>query len=113
MTKAAYVVAEARKGQAGKHHCHWPGCERIVPPAFWGCRKHWGELPYALRQRIWATYQPGQEVSKTPSREYVEAARAVQEWIANRPVEAGVPATAWETLQRELATKRPAQPRLL
>ncbi len=34
------------------------------------------------------TFRPGQEESKTPSREYIEAARAVQDWIAeNHPPE--------------------------
>jgi hypothetical protein len=35
-----------------------------------------------LRNRIWETYRPGQEVTMTPSREYLDAARAVQQWIA-------------------------------
>jgi hypothetical protein len=28
------------------------------------------------------TYVPGQEITKTPSSEYITAAKAVQEWIA-------------------------------
>lgn len=63
------------------HHCHWPGCKRRVKPAVWGCYPHWQALPTALRRRIWATYRIGQEDSKTPSAEYLEVARAVQEWI--------------------------------
>jgi hypothetical protein len=47
----------------------------------WGCKAHWFQLPKDIRDRIWATYQPGQEVSKTPSRQYIEAARAAQDWI--------------------------------
>jgi hypothetical protein len=47
--------------------CHWPGCERQVPPAMWGCKPHWFKLPKQLRDRIWATYEIGQEVSMTPS----------------------------------------------
>lgn len=64
-----------------KHTCHWPGCEQEVPPALWGCKSHWYKLPAALRSRIWATYVPGQEITKTPSEEYMEAAEAVQQWI--------------------------------
>lgn len=64
------------------HTCHWPGCDRIVPPKLWGCRPHWFALPQALRDLIWATYRRGQEVTKTPTREYVQAARQVQDWIA-------------------------------
>lgn len=79
--KADHVRSRAR-GPSGGHHCHWPGCERKVPPAMWGCKAHWFALPPALRSRIWNTYRPGQEDTKTPSREYVEAAKAVQAWIA-------------------------------
>ena len=50
----------------------------------WGCQPHWYRLPKALRDRIWQTYRPGQEISKTPSRDYIAAARAVQEWIAGQ-----------------------------
>lgn len=79
--KVAYVK---RQGQDRRHECHWPGCERQVPPAMWGCRAHWYQLPKALRDRIWATYEIGQERSMRPSEEYLEAARAVQEWIAEQ-----------------------------
>jgi len=66
----------------GKHTCHWPGCQKPVPPAMWGCKGHWFSLPKHLRDRIWATYRRGQEITKSPSPEYIEAALAVQEWIA-------------------------------
>lgn len=76
--KAAYVKSQ---GQTRPHHCHWPGCKQQVPPAMWGCRAHWYRLPKALRDRIWAAYRPGQEKDMKPSREYLEVAREVQEWI--------------------------------
>jgi hypothetical protein len=63
------------------HLCHWPGCTVEVPPKMWGCPKHWGMLPMHLRAAIWKHYRPGQEVDKKPSAFYVEAERAVQEWI--------------------------------
>ena len=63
------------------HHCHWPGCEKDCPPAMWGCRKHWFMLPKRLRDMIWAAYVPGQEITKTPSVDYIWAARCVQNWI--------------------------------
>jgi hypothetical protein len=82
-TKANYVRSQ---GQTRKHHCHWPGCEKQVPPAMWGCRTHWYSLPIDLRSAIWKSYVPGQEASGRPGRAYVDAARAVQEWIAkNHP----------------------------
>lgn len=78
MSKADYVKSQS---QTRKHGCHWPGCERQVPPAMWGCKPHWYALPAILRARIWATYEPGQEVSMTPSDDYMKAAQAVQDWI--------------------------------
>lgn len=63
------------------HHCHWIGCEVPVPPKMWGCRAHWYALPKDLRNQIWRTYVPGQEISKTPSREYIEVVNKVQHWI--------------------------------
>jgi hypothetical protein len=84
--KVAYVK---RQGQTRRHHCHWPGCDKQVPPAMWGCRPHWYSLPDDLRNAIWRSYAPGQEVKGSPSTAYVAAARAVQEWIkANHPTTA-------------------------
>lgn len=65
-----------------RHTCHWPGCQKEVSPAMWGCVQHWFSLPKNLRDRIRATYQCGQEITKTPSLEYLKVARAVQQWIA-------------------------------
>ena len=78
MSKASYVK---RQPQTRPHTCHWPGCGRQVPPAMWGCREHWFALPKPLRDRIWATYRPGQEKDMDPSRDYLDAADAVQRWI--------------------------------
>jgi hypothetical protein len=66
------------------HTCHWPGCPIEVPPRMWGCRAHWYRVPQRLRNRIWNTYVPGQEITKTPSPEYIDAAKAVQQWIAEQ-----------------------------
>lgn len=67
-----------------RHSCHWPGCPRFVPPAKWGCTKHWFALPKGLRDELFKHYVPGQEITKTPSSEYLEAAREVQRWIAEQ-----------------------------
>lgn len=81
--KAGYV---RRQRQTRSHECHWPGCQRQVPPAMWGCRLHWFMLPKALRDRIWQAYVPGQEQRLDPSPEYLAVAREVQDWIrANYP----------------------------
>lgn len=79
--KVDYVKSQP---QSRRHTCHWPGCTKQVPPAMWGCKPHWFKLPYGLRVQIWSSFEPGQEVSLTPSDDYLEAARAVQEWIAEQ-----------------------------
>lgn len=71
-----------RSRQTRDHHCHWPGCTAQVAPAKWGCMKHWMRLPKYLRDKIWATFRPGQETNWTPSREYVRVAQEVQVWIS-------------------------------
>lgn len=78
--KTDYVLRQRAHPQG--HHCHWPGCTQEVPPALWGCKRHWFALPLHLRNEIWRTYRPGQEITKTPSADYIKAAQAVQEWIA-------------------------------
>lgn len=70
-----------RAGQTRNHICHWPGCNKQVPPAMWGCRIHWYSLPSVLRKKIWATYEPGQEITLTPSSDYLTVAEEVQAWI--------------------------------
>lgn len=76
--KRTYV---AKQTQTCRHECHWPGCPRQVPPALWGCKQHWFRLPKPLRDKIWATYVPGQEIRKDPSTAYLDAADEVQKWI--------------------------------
>jgi hypothetical protein len=78
-SKADYV---RRAQQTRSHQCHWPGCNKQVPPAMWGCKQHWFKLPRALRNKIWRTYRPGQENDLDVSADYIAAAREVQEWIA-------------------------------
>lgn len=70
-----------RAGQTRDHGCHWPGCPKTVPPAVWGCKSHWFQLPKRLRDRIWSTYRAGQEIDITPSAEYLKVASEVQLWI--------------------------------
>lgn len=70
--------------EVGVHICHWPGCGKTVPARLWGCREHWFALPKRIRDRIWEFYRPGQEVTKTPSADYLAAAREAQEWIASQ-----------------------------
>lgn len=80
-SKARYVQSQ---GQTEPHTCHWPGCEKQVPPAMWGCKPHWFRLPKPLRDAIWREYRPGQEKDKNPSERYIATALLVQEWIEGR-----------------------------
>ncbi len=66
------------------HACHWPGCGKQVPPAMWGCRRHWFLLPARLRNAIWRAYVPGQEERLDPSDDYLRVAEEVQRWIRER-----------------------------
>lgn len=77
-SKADYVK---KQKQFRKHHCHWPGCKKQVPPALWGCAKCWFKLPVYIRNKIWAAYRPGQEIDMRPSKQYLEAAQEAQKWI--------------------------------
>lgn len=66
------------------HHCHATGCNVAVPPRMFMCRRHWYSLPKAMRDRIWATYRPGQEDDWKITHEYAEAARAAVTFIAEK-----------------------------
>lgn len=77
MYKAEYVK---NQDQFRNHECHWPDCILQVPPAMWGCKKHWFTLPKSLRDKIWATYRPGQEKELNPSKAYLKVADEVQKW---------------------------------
>lgn len=81
VTKADKVDYVKAQRVTGDHTCHWPGCTAQVAPAMWGCKFHWFKLPKHLRNLIWRAFVPGQEIEKTPSPEYFDATRQVQQWI--------------------------------
>ena len=62
------------------HTCHHPTCTKPVPPKMLACRSHWFQLPLELRNAVWKVYQPGQEITKTPSKEYLAVIAQVQEY---------------------------------
>lgn len=69
------------QGQTRDHTCHWPHCNRQVPPAMWGCKEHWYKLPEYFRVKIWAAYRIGQEIKMNPSKEYIAIAVETEKWI--------------------------------
>ena len=46
------------------------------------CRSHWYMVPKDLRDAVWATYRPGQEIDKQPSLEYLDVAMQAIEAVA-------------------------------
>lgn len=66
------------------HHCHARFCPVGVPPKMLMCRRHWFMVPKPLRDAVWATYRPGQEIDKQPSAEWHEAADAAIRAVAER-----------------------------
>ena len=63
-----------------KHTCHHPTCETPVPPRMFACRGHWFSLPRDIRNRILDEYVPGQEITKTPTDDYLDAAFAALDY---------------------------------
>lgn len=63
---------------ADAHPCVWPGCAAMLPSRQLGCKTHWFKIPLPLRRRILRHYKP----RKPLTTEYVQARRAVVEWIA-------------------------------
>jgi hypothetical protein len=59
--------------------CAWPGCARGHRPGQLMCRGHWYALPGYMRDRIWASYVPGQNAI-TCTDEYRAALRAVLDY---------------------------------
>ena len=74
----------ARTTSNVNHVCHAENCKVQVPPKLLMCRRHWFMVPKLLRDRVWATYRPGQEIDKRPTREYLEAATAAIEAVYRR-----------------------------
>lgn len=72
------------QGNDMAHTCHATGCVTKVPPEMFACRKHWYALPKSLRDRIWATYRPGQCDDWKISSEYADAAREAVRFLAAR-----------------------------
>lgn len=66
------------------HKCHLPGCEREVQPRYLMCPAHWRAVPLRLKQAVWKHYAAGQEVTKTPTLEYLNAAKAAINAVAER-----------------------------
>lgn len=65
-----------------KHTCHALGCQVSVPPEMLMCRRHWFMVPKAIRDRVWSSYRRGQCDDKSPSREWLKAAKEAIRYVA-------------------------------
>lgn len=91
-----------------KHYCHIRYCTKEVPPEMFACNKHWLQVPANIRREIWRHYRAGQEVYKTPSPEWLEAARRAQEAVEKREFENclqshGVQCGCWNKAKKALS----------
>ncbi len=64
------------------HKCHARNCPKSVPPARLMCIAHWRMVPYQLQKNVWRHYVAGQEITKTPTAEYLAAAKAAIDAVA-------------------------------
>lgn len=86
-TRSRWDAARARRRNDNlaadpEHLCHALGCRVRTAPKLLMCRHHWGMVPKTLQTRVWATYVPGQEITKIPSAEYLDAAMAAINAVA-------------------------------
>jgi hypothetical protein len=65
------------------HHCHAQGCATAVPPKLFMCPKHWRMVPKILQRQVWANYVPGQEISKTPTSQYLDVTKRAIAFVAS------------------------------
>jgi protein gp37 len=66
------------------HTCHARGCTVEVPPRLLMCARHWRLVPRPLQAAVWRHYRAGQENTKDPSRDYLQAAVAAIDAVAAR-----------------------------
>ena len=66
------------------HTCHAKDCSRKVPPKMLMCRRHWFMVDKPLRDKVWETYEAGQEVLKNPTYAYLLAATAAVECVRRK-----------------------------
>lgn len=59
-----------------RHTCHAHGCEVVVPPKMFMCKRHWFGLRAKTRAAISREYVQGQERRKDPTLRYL----AVQQY---------------------------------
>jgi hypothetical protein len=64
------------------HTCHAKGCKVEVRPELLMCLQHWRMVPKELQRQVWAHYREGQCDDRRPSREWLDAADAAINYVA-------------------------------
>lgn len=65
------------------HLCHAQDCARPCRPEKLMCRPCWDLVPGHLKVAVLRTYRPGQCDDKRPSREWIHAAKAAIQAVAD------------------------------
>lgn len=73
-----------RKGEPIEHTCHADGCDVEVPPRMLMCLRHWRMVPRTIQRQIWNEYVPGQEITKTPTAQYVYVMKEAIDAVARK-----------------------------
>lgn len=73
------------------HTCHARDCTKSVPPKMLMCLKHWRMVPRLEQAAVWATYVPGQEITKDPTNAYLIAAKDAINVVAEKEGKAPLP----------------------
>lgn len=66
------------------HTCHAKGCRTSVRPELLMCARHWRMVPRALQLAVWRHYRAGQCDDKSPSADWLAAARAAIDAVASQ-----------------------------
>jgi hypothetical protein len=64
------------------HTCHAEGCDKSVRPELLMCRLHWFMVPARLRRLVLLHYRRGQCDDRQPSSDWLAAARAAINAVA-------------------------------
>src|SRR5262245_58739568 len=64
------------------HQCQAEGCQKLINLGLLMCLDHWRLVPAELQRQVWKHYRRGQEHDGKPSEDYLAAARAAVEAVA-------------------------------
>jgi hypothetical protein len=106
-TSSRWDAARAKKRRdpgtpLGAHLCHARDCKVPVPERMLMCAPHWAMVPRELKRRVWSHYVPGQEIRKSPTAAYLDAAQAAIDVVFAKEARTALRAAAGEQLGLQL-----------